>query len=120
MGVYGTLREGEYNYNALLKDKRCLDTIRVKGLRMYSLGMFPCVVATNNDKDAVVMEVYELDDNKDEETINFITNMEIGAGYVTKNVDTELGKVLYYAYENTPQYAKHIESGDWIEFQKDK
>lgn len=117
MGVYGSLRQGFGNYNYFLKGKKLVSTIKVKGLRMYSLGFFPCVVNTGKKEDEVVMEIYELDDKKDLEIIGRIDAMELGAGYSIETLETEFGKVRYYAYPEIPDGCSHVKSGDWKEYQ---
>lgn len=116
MGVYGTLRKGFGNYNYFLKGKKCVGTIEVEGLRMYSLGFYPCVVHTGKKEDKIIMEVYELNEKKDLEIIGRIDSMELGAGYSIEKIKTKLGDVRYYAFPHIPDGCPHVESGDWKKY----
>lgn len=116
IGVYGTLREGFGNHEYFLKGKKCIGTTKVLGLRMYSLGWYPCVVFTGKDEDQTVMEIYDLDEEKDKHIIEGMNHMEFGAGYVLKEITTELGKIKYYAFEDIPEDCDVIISGDWYRY----
>jgi len=112
MAVYGTLRKGNGNYRHFLKDKKCLGTTKLKGFKMYSLGFYPCIVPTKNEKDNIIVEVFELDDEKDKSLIAGINSMERGAGYSIGEVETIFGKALYYYFNYHPD-TTHIKHGDW-------
>lgn len=60
IGVYGTLRKGMNNH-VCLGDSKHVDTLRVPGWAMFTLGSFiPTIMYTGNTDDSVVLEVYDV------------------------------------------------------------
>jgi gamma-glutamylcyclotransferase (GGCT)/AIG2-like uncharacterized protein YtfP len=90
----------------------------IKKAQLFSLGVFPCIVATDNNMDAVRVEVYDLpiDQFKD------IESMELGAGYQRRPVVVELpddgqdtmnAEAYFYPEVKTWFADARIESVDW-------
>ena len=116
IAVYGTLRQGDYNHEAILFGEEPLMTTRLFGYDMYSNGAYPYVVEGEGE---IKVEIYD---------VNFgdfltIANMEYGAGYDVKEVETPVGTALLFVYPpelHAQRVAKHqIENGDWISWVRD-
>jgi len=110
--IYGSIRKGNFNHTRYGFDKntKFLSNAKLNGAKMYSLGSYPCIVLTNNPDDIVYGEIYEY---LDEETETKIRQMEIGAGYVEKEICIKGEKMKTFVYENPKQSAKLVKSGDW-------
>jgi gamma-glutamylcyclotransferase (GGCT)/AIG2-like uncharacterized protein YtfP len=116
IAVYGSLRLGDYNYkyfeNGLSHQGRGL----ASGVKLYSLGAYPCIVKSGNEKDTVVVDVFEVVDTI---TSRRIDGMEYGAGYYSDNLevtfeDGSKAKIKAYLYKQEPKWGTPIDGGDWI------
>lgn len=111
--VYGSLRKGEYN-NYLLNRSTQIARGLIRGFKLYSLGSYPFIFRTYDDKDTVVVEGYEADIK----TIRDITLMELYAGYNVINVEIEgdnfktRGNV--FVMKEMRNHYGEVESGDWV------
>ncbi len=115
VAVYGSLREGQYNFEKSQMKK--LGTYTVQGYEMYSLGHYPAIVKGSG---SIVVELMEV-------TPRFkarLDRMELGAGYKIKKI--KLGDktdVTLYVYDSSAKelsetsYGK-VQSGDWVEGDK--
>lgn len=113
--VYGTLREGDYNFkrvqNLFGKDSIIkIDEKTLSGYAMFDLGAYPGLNKTDNEEHKVLFDVVEVTD----EAFNFIQSMEIGAGYSPLEVDD----AILYIYNINYAENKRIVSGDWLEHKK--
>lgn len=113
IAVYGSLRPGEFNYEAYAKlygndSIEKIGTIQVTGLKLYSLGMYPAAVYSHDTEHSVVMDVLKIT----AEVANAITDMEIGAGY--QPVFLPSGSMFFVMPEEYihPTW-KLISGGDW-------
>lgn len=88
IAVYGSLKRDRHNHRMLLGSKFLGETT-VRGT-LYRVSSYPALV--DNDKHEYVAELYEVD----EDTYNAVRRMELGAGYVEKEVN---GATVYYAGE---------------------
>ena len=119
---YGSLREGDYNFDRMKdmfgnKGIKRLDTFILSNYRIYNLGHYPGLNKSNNELDKVTFDLLEVSD----ECMDFIRRMERGAGYTEELIkeynallfvyDTDLGK-----YKDT----EFISSGDWLKYLKQK
>lgn len=123
IAVYGSLRYGEYNYNAFNSHYKMhhTGTHIVDGLELYSLGAYPAC-AKGNGK--VIVDTFEVTD----ECFSRIHGMEIGAGYYasTINIDGE-PHTIWLMTKGQDAYGwrrleeeERVESGDWSSYLKEK
>jgi gamma-glutamylcyclotransferase (GGCT)/AIG2-like uncharacterized protein YtfP len=118
LAVYGTLRKGHGNWQYFLSDVPMVaEKDTVKGYRMVTFGGFPAIVATGNDADTVVVDVFDVEGY--DRIAEGIEGMERGAGYDVTEVLTSSG--LYaYIYTYTEEAAKwmdiDIPDGDWTNY----
>lgn len=125
IATYGSLRVGQYNYDAFKswaesigKDFLYIETITLKGYNLYSLGAYPAVIESEFDTDTLTVDLMLCS----EEVYRRITNMELNAGYLVKDISDEINKVfvhpvMIYLYEDENWLAnstKQVESGDWV------
>lgn len=129
--VYGSLREGEYNYEGMRRvygedNIKKIKSDELHGFTLHSLGPYPTIIPNGGvDSNPIVVDVLEVS----REVNSSIYNMEIGAGYERKviyddipvqNPETGETEILnntpisFYIMNNLPVYAEHrIVSGDW-------
>ena len=97
--VYGTLRQG-WGLNRYIQD--CggvlLETTKLKGYKMYSLGGYPAINQTTSE-DSVVGEVYEFPKDQVDTAFNIMDRIELGAGYRRDRVKVGKHDVYTYVYE---------------------
>lgn len=75
---YGTLKRGFYNYERFGMDKcEFLGTAEVRGYKMYSNGIYPAIINSEDDNDIIFGEIFKIDDK----LFNALNRMETGAGY---------------------------------------
>ena len=112
--TYGTLKKGFYNHKTRGFDENTTFIKKAKliGAQMYNLGYYPCIVLTGNDKDIIQGEIYEYK-TKDSYTELGIRSMELGSGYVEKEVIIDGMNVKVYIFEQKPKYGTLIKSGIW-------
>ena len=97
IAVYGSLKKGLGN-DWGTRDGNFLGTALTLG-DMYSLGGYP-VLMENGTKEYEI-EVYEVSDQMYKQ----IHNMEIGAGYIAKEINTKYGNAIIF-YGDTSRYTK--------------
>lgn len=114
--IYGSLREGHYNYNAFKRmgSTEVLARGELRGYKMWDLGAYPCITYTGNTDDIVQVEVHKYCDRNS----TSIARMEIGAGYVPidEQIKGDDGKTHFgtvWVYPNEPRFGKEVEGGDW-------
>jgi gamma-glutamylcyclotransferase (GGCT)/AIG2-like uncharacterized protein YtfP len=103
--VYGTLRLG-WGLNRYIKDYggKFIDTVTISGYKMYSLGGYPGINKTDNEKDIVVGEVYEFPEENVEGAMRVLDSIELGAGY-KRGIESILG-VDTYLYIHKTNFAE--------------
>lgn len=117
---YGSLRTGEYNHTLLSRSKKIADAV-VDSFVLYSLGVFPAMVPSDDPSSQVYGEVFEVDPSE----FARINMMELGAGYVAQEVSAiqteDLAKTIYqsltYVFRDSKwlhDFAEIVPSGDWI------
>jgi gamma-glutamylcyclotransferase (GGCT)/AIG2-like uncharacterized protein YtfP len=117
IACYGSLKKGYYNNSALGADAEFKGEHAVKGV-MYSNGSYPKLYRTDEDQTFEsfnqgkerdhVLEVYEINDN----AYRRIEPMEVGAGYVTEQIETPYGMaaIWYMPHANFSSHDKWVAS----------
>lgn len=120
--VYGSLREGDYNYDRLLKHSEYEKTGsgKISGYEMISLGSYPGIIKADNESKIIVdffdvIDKESVSDNKKNTFFN-IHLMEIGAGYYPTIIERGGKKYILYVFNEKYLYGSKtvVESGDWI------
>jgi len=116
---YGSLRNGQYNARREDETYKRIGEVTITGFKMYSLygGAYPCIVRTDNKKDTVVVELFNI---TDENRILGIYGMEIGAGYHLEHVDVNGETCGIYVYPEGYKNTVPVLSGDWVKFKSQK
>lgn len=119
IAVYGSLREGEYNFNRFkdwFPSIKVIGQERVSGFVLFSLGSYPGIRFTGNPEDSVVFDFLEVPD----ECYTQITLMEIGANYKVITLNTNMSdKIVCYEYLGNSERLPIIEHGDWSRYLKE-
>lgn len=112
--VYGSLREGMYNYDFFHRmfgiAKEFTDVI--KGFELYSLGAYPGIKQTDNLDDEVIVDCLHLSPN----AYRQIRAMELGANYTEILYTLNGEKYPLYLYNGEVQDDDKVISGDWVKF----
>lgn len=105
IAVYGSLKKDRYNH-PLLSGQVFLGETVVSGT-LYSMGSYPALVEEGNT--IYPAEMYQVDEN----VYGMIRGMELGAGYVEREVEcTHLNDgtvhtcIVYYAGESLSERCK--------------
>jgi len=114
IAVYGSLKKGKYNHPILLEGSEFIGTAKLRGT-LYLISAYPALV--DDDGHEYEVEVYKVTDP----IYNAIYSMEIGAGYIEKEItdlvwldkpvelnQTPVGMsmVVYYAGKELAEYCK--------------
>lgn len=111
--VYGSLRSGEYN-NYILEGSAKIADGSIDDFELVSLGVFPAIIPSKGDK--VLGEVWDAN----ERAFHSIERMELGAGYVRKEVLVTTpegiisGDVYVYGKPERLDHCPRVKSGDWV------
>ena len=107
---YGTLKRGFYNHQWLGENKY-FGGLYLNGYRMYTNGIYPAIVKSDNQDDVIYGELYEIDKN----VFDPIIRMELGANYNMEEIDIELHgkrmKVPIFTMKSAPIGWKLIKNG---------
>jgi gamma-glutamylcyclotransferase (GGCT)/AIG2-like uncharacterized protein YtfP len=120
---YGSLREGQYNHNYLIapyKDSVKVETVELKGYKMFSFGAYPFVVKSEDAADSIVVELHTIPNEMPARRIHF---MELGAGYGAEEVIINDKAYCLYVYPDRNWEEKGYEKvpeGDWVKFNNKK
>lgn len=109
---YGSLRKGMANYNIYKPGLKYIETTRIYGYELLTLGDYPYVVRSANTSDSIVIEIFQIEDEK---VVQAIHLMELEAGYVFELIEVEGRKMGIYIFECSGNNSK-VDSGDWVEF----
>lgn len=101
------------NFDALAKHARYLRTVTLPYFKMYSLGEYPYVVRSENPDDTIVAELFLVDDEKTEQTVN---HLESDAGYILEPVIIAEEKFEIFVFTSAGPDDPQIRSGDWVQF----
>jgi len=115
VAVYGTLREGQGNWNWALRGRSDkLGDTEVSGFLMYNTGGFPAVVHAT-DEDVIKIEVYEVDD----EVFADLDRLEgYPTMYTREQVDTEYGPAWLYIWNSSTARLQLLPEGDWVAYRQ--
>lgn len=99
--AYGSLKKGLHNHRGVEKGTFLGETV-VEGT-MHSLGGYPVLMETKTEipETEYTAEVYEITD----EMYKPIHSMEIGAGYIAKEINTKYGNAIIF-YGDQKVYTK--------------
>jgi len=113
--VYGSLREGEYNYERF-NCKTVKTGIPLEGFILVDRGPYPYAVPKDKGykNTTIIVDIIDVD----ERTAKSIEYMEIAAGYRKINVTLDGENYPMYVYNYYPDGGPVVESGDWSEYLK--
>lgn len=115
--VYGSLRQGFWNYDWALSDVPLVGTTTVNGYEMGDNGCFPAVFETD-EPSSVTVELYDTA-LMDERNVEFVDGMEFGCGYVKRLVCTDDNRwawMFVMPNEYRYHYDTPVPGGDWVKF----
>lgn len=122
-GFYGSLRSEGYNFKRLGIDKtphQILGIEKIPGYYMADLGPYPMIFRSQDNNDAILLEIVELNDQR---TCEWIDLMERGAGYEPHTITSAWGDVTFYVgalkRAETKADFQIVKSGDWIGYCKE-
>lgn len=109
--VYGSLREGEYNFTRInrMLGKDSISKVGdevVAGFQLRNLGAYPAATK-GGESDKIVCDILEVNDEAKE----FIDMMEEGAGYVAIPAGKE--NLPMYIHDKLSSSYPLVKSGDW-------
>lgn len=100
------------NFHRYAHGLRYLFTDRVPGFRLHALRTYPYAVKSPVPGDTIVVEVFEITDPQVERAIHAL---ELGAGYVYKEVLVRDKPTGIYLFENHGPEPL-VNDGDWVKF----
>lgn len=116
LAVYGTLKRGYGNHQALISDWKFIGTTRVKGFDMYQMG-FPMIFHGERE---ITIEVFEIPDKpgalrRVDALEGYTEGSEHNTFYLREEIDTEFGRAYIYvgAREGRSVNLPLIEDGCW-------
>lgn len=107
---YGTLRQGMEYYSIYRRGMTCLQSVLLKGYRLYSLGDYPYAVPSPTG--SIIADLYRVDDK----IARIIHNMEIEAGYYYDEIIIEPQAFGIYLFEKADPGDSEVRSGDWAQY----
>lgn len=105
--VYGTLRREGLANHFLINSTLLYSAIVLNGYSLYSYGHYPFAIKTNDNKDFIVGDVYEVD----KETLRILDEYE---GEMYKRVEENNGFSIYVKKDNLPESFPIIANGNWF------
>lgn len=119
IACYGSLKKGKYNHDGLGEGAEFMGDHSVRGV-MYSNGSYPKLYHPMTGLDETLQEI-EGEETRDhalevynisDEAYRNIESMEIGAGYVTEQIETPYGTaaIWYMPHEHFSNTDKWVES----------
>ncbi len=109
---YGSLRRGMDLYHRFQEKLEYKYSQWLKGYELYSLGAYPFALKSTDSNAVILVEVFEI---KDEKTASEIHAIEMEAGYVFDVIELNGVAAGIYCYEKCTNEPK-VESGDWVDF----
>lgn len=119
VAVYGSLRQGMGNHQHYLKNANYLGEFTTEPIfTLHTLGGYPGL--KENGTTAVVMEVYEVDDETAEriDGLEGYTPGKKSYFYDKITIETPYGTAGVYIYVSPLSKDSIVESGDWKEFKE--
>jgi gamma-glutamylcyclotransferase (GGCT)/AIG2-like uncharacterized protein YtfP len=112
---YGSLRQGLSNYNVFKDSLEFLERTEIRGFKLFSLIDYPYAIATQNEQDCMVVELFKITNSETEQLIH---EEEIDAGYIFTNVEIAKQKFGIYLFPEANVNDVCVESGDWLIFKQ--
>lgn len=112
--VYGTLKQGFGNHNAIL-NKKPIKTERIKGFKMYTNGAFPMIIPAS-EKNEITIEIYEISDPHIKMRLDRLEgyNPSTNTGmYIRKKVQTSLKDAWVYVWNHDVFNKNVVADGDF-------
>jgi gamma-glutamylcyclotransferase (GGCT)/AIG2-like uncharacterized protein YtfP len=116
LAVYGTLKRGYGNHQALIRDWDYVGTTRIKGFNMYQMG-FPMIF--HGDRE-ITIEVYKIPDvpgalRRVDQLEGYNENSQNNNFYLREEVETEFGTAFIYVGARSERESNLplIENGIW-------
>lgn len=110
LAVYGTLKEGHYNYDRfkqLYPDIKVLEETTISGYEMYNFGgWYPVVIKGEGD---IVVQVLEVPD----EAYTKICAMEKGAGYSYEIIKVNNHICVIFLFDLAMRGYARVLNGNW-------
>jgi len=88
----------------------CLQSVLLKGYRLFSLGDYPYAVPSPTG--SIVADLYRVDG----EIARTIHNMEIEAGYYYDEIIIESQAFGIYLFAKADPGDSEVRSGDWVRY----
>lgn len=107
---YGTLRQGMEYYSIYRKGMSYLQSVLLKGYRLFSLGDYPYAVPSPTG--SIVADLYQVD----EEIATTIHSMEIEAGYYYDEIIIDSRAFGIYLFDKVDSGDSEVQSGDWVRY----
>lgn len=119
VAVYGSLRQGMGNYNALLPGKEPIETRTLDGYEMYDVagGGFPGVV---HGEGTVLVEVYEVNDmelSRLDMLEGYRANSPESSFYIREELDDGTFIYIYNERGLVSNYTRVVD-GDWVKYRE--
>jgi len=118
--VYGTLKQGHGNHH-LLGSARLIGRGLLKGMGLYDLGYFPCIVPEGTEvvtgelygdvSDDVLASLDRLEGYREGQNDNFYEREDYAKIHLTPDVAVD--NVIVYYMNSPPSGAKKIDGGIW-------
>ena len=109
---YGSLRRGMGNYAKYKSALEYIETRRIEGFELYSLGEYPYAVKSHIPGASIVIEIFRI---RDSMARRMIHELEIGADYFFDMLELDDRKIGIYLFSQRGNDIK-VESGDWVSF----
>jgi len=101
---YGSLKKGEYNFNAATQ--KYLKTMEISGYDLYEITGYPAAIEGDGK---LIVELHEVDDS----AFRNIANMETYYGYIEKRLNLDDKRVSMFVYRLGVDPNKKIKNGNW-------
>jgi gamma-glutamylcyclotransferase (GGCT)/AIG2-like uncharacterized protein YtfP len=120
--VYGTLKYLQPNHHFLRgRSDLIASNVRIPGLKLYDLGVFPAAIMSREPSDAIYGEVYELHDDKQEYTLASLDRLEGHPTFYERQIRQATDEngvhhdVYVYVFLQSVQGYKLLPDGRWGE-----
>ena len=109
---YGSLRRGMSNYERYKAGLEFLYEEQIRGYHLYQMEHYPYAVKTNQEEDAILVEVFKITDSPTEKAIH---DLEISVGYYYDEVEIRRQPVGIYLFKKAGSESL-VKDGDWVKF----
>lgn len=94
IAVYGSLKRGFGNHS-MIKSAPLMGTDKVRGYMTLVFKSYPQLYLDDNEREHEV-EIYQVN----EDQYRSVRAMELGAGYVEKEIELSVGKCYIYVFDS--------------------